>query len=1392
MTLPAIGQNSDLTGSAWRNLGVTLPKPVTLHQDRDGRKMATNAGDAAVDMDEELALLLQEQEQFMRKSKAPAAKVMRRSGGGAAAVGASASSGKDGAEEKPSAPTPAPVVGRVVERDVVRLDAASMRAAPPMRREATGFPSMRRRSESLFGKRQKQSAAPPSKAPAPRVNAGRATDEPADQERRDIDAANTARLNEMSPDEIREAQQELLQSLDPALVEKLRNRHRQSAKPDASADAVRPLGRSVVAGVSVVQDDTEEDKAAPEAAASEIDLSKITTEEQLQASARLLPPEERAKHEWMQSVPKTKQQEQSSGTSKRAAKQAAEPATMERFDFDGREMSNDASGDVPAHSGLFHHGDEPEAPGYTISELLHLARSSVASQRAMALTVIGKVLTNRQVQERENPMKVVPKVLPRELPVTLRISLDDQNYTALGAGVTALHSFLVPVSWTMEAELTSHQFELAFGTVLPPPRVHLHENVGAEDGGSSHGRDLSWTQREVIYIDDAPDEDGTTVSDEDMAAMDPVQALLHMDIGTRFRFILDSIQLPDQDAAEKMLDILVAIARHSPKGAREIATNSRLIKVLQQKFIENEDVLTLQGVEDDSGESSRALRLTLKALVLVRSLCQGERAAASILMSNGVIQSTKGFLALKGEAGGERRGELFGQIQIESLRIWRVLLGYALDFHCFAYLFPLFSGFAGADLVSHNSKNGVNSATASGSLARAAVPALFAALEAFSGLAQVHEAQHYFNQLSFFIDMAADQVAGFAAELKKESKTVLPTEQVVSASTALRFLSAASKLASKFHLESRGFTRAARAVDDIVGSPGGIDSSTQSPEGRDLYLALAVFHRNVAEADLLGDDVDEEEASLSFFKRVHSKLLAAATTASTISSPIAVIQASALIVTVADMATRVERADGSQVIVDTIFMAELYAQGLTLAEQLSGGMEFWISQLFTKLLFHRGVLRTLGLFRDEADATSLSNVLVPIYLALVNSTREQEEHSARHFAAFLGVDSGASTLLPRDKTSCNLRMPQYDQEYVSNNLPLPSNWMYCPFSRMEYTESKKTSADPTPSRAQSDEMKLIVSAACRFLYQFETLWTRLRAPVSSLSEEDKLFHLLHVFFAGSDVLFDEHVDTALDRLLAAFVAPVVAERTNQPRRLYDGMVRNLKRQQHLEGGDDSAASPAGSAAAATFTSDEQLVMTFVEKLVAEFASTSYANAHFARSVTLFLSADFPLAIRKWVWKELYDSRLLHALAPFSCGGDNGAAVFCRCALGAKHSDEALQQLMKAAVSQAHVSPERGPFAYALAIHHLAVYLFAGTSALSAARQQMVHELLSAPANVQPRVWHHLLRCALIAEPATASAPFLSLGDVASERVDRIRAQAALSADQREQFDNMAALAQDAE
>ena len=63
-----------------------------------------------------------------------------------------------------------------------------------------------------------------------------------------------------------------------------------------------------------------------------------------------------------------------------------------RFDFRGRFLSPRISRDIPSTKGLHHHGLAPEAAGYTIAELARLARSAVPAQRCVAFQTLGRIM----------------------------------------------------------------------------------------------------------------------------------------------------------------------------------------------------------------------------------------------------------------------------------------------------------------------------------------------------------------------------------------------------------------------------------------------------------------------------------------------------------------------------------------------------------------------------------------------------------------------------------------------------------------------------------------------------------------------------------------------------------------------------------------------------------------------------------------------------------------------------------------------------------------------------------------------------------------------------------------------------------------------------------------
>ncbi|KAI0388882.1 RPAP1-like protein [Xylariaceae sp. FL0594] len=68
------------------------------------------------------------------------------------------------------------------------------------------------------------------------------------------------------------------------------------------------------------------------------------------------------------------------------------PLSALRFDFRGALLPPRISRAVPVSKGLHHHGEAPEAAGYTIRELSRLARSAVPGQRCIAYQTLGRIL----------------------------------------------------------------------------------------------------------------------------------------------------------------------------------------------------------------------------------------------------------------------------------------------------------------------------------------------------------------------------------------------------------------------------------------------------------------------------------------------------------------------------------------------------------------------------------------------------------------------------------------------------------------------------------------------------------------------------------------------------------------------------------------------------------------------------------------------------------------------------------------------------------------------------------------------------------------------------------------------------------------------------------------
>jgi RNA polymerase II-associated protein 1 len=68
------------------------------------------------------------------------------------------------------------------------------------------------------------------------------------------------------------------------------------------------------------------------------------------------------------------------------------PASALRFDFRGGLLPPRIARAIPATKGLHHHGEAPEAAGYTVPELARLARSAFPAQRCVAFQTLGRLL----------------------------------------------------------------------------------------------------------------------------------------------------------------------------------------------------------------------------------------------------------------------------------------------------------------------------------------------------------------------------------------------------------------------------------------------------------------------------------------------------------------------------------------------------------------------------------------------------------------------------------------------------------------------------------------------------------------------------------------------------------------------------------------------------------------------------------------------------------------------------------------------------------------------------------------------------------------------------------------------------------------------------------------
>ncbi|KAH7369876.1 RPAP1-like protein [Rhexocercosporidium sp. MPI-PUGE-AT-0058] len=342
-----------------------------------------------------------------------------------------------------------PFVGDIKEREI-----AAPPSAPKMKTTPTGFPEHKKRTRISAFKQQRAGSAKPSVA-ADSPNAFALRQSPTnpsltqnassmDNERRQIDEENRQRLAAMSAEEIEEERNELMAGLNPALLEMLLKRSNlDEGRGDTGIDpptapievsenpveapktvqqesesvpAPKPAGKRIDPSKSVRFEDDDSEPSAPinlQPASStqndplpedvhptmhfpsapsvpDLDPSDPSFLENLHKKYFPNLPADPSKLAWMAPIPthgSVADQESPYYPSSQGLS-----ASALRFDFRGGLLPPRIARAVPVTKGLHHHGEAPEAAGYTVPELARLARSAFPAQRCMAFQTLGRLL----------------------------------------------------------------------------------------------------------------------------------------------------------------------------------------------------------------------------------------------------------------------------------------------------------------------------------------------------------------------------------------------------------------------------------------------------------------------------------------------------------------------------------------------------------------------------------------------------------------------------------------------------------------------------------------------------------------------------------------------------------------------------------------------------------------------------------------------------------------------------------------------------------------------------------------------------------------------------------------------------------------------------------------
>lgn len=322
-------------------------------------------------------------------------------------------------------------------QEIQEHDTDDTPSAPKAKQTKSGFPEHKfRRNVSAFKQRQEKSRGSenaPSPVPTTQLSdaairhqvASKYGYDPTAKEKAEISKENERRIAAMSEQDIEEARAEIMQTLSPALLQKMLRRvnidenRSQEHPPETQGSDEDPGGTSIGASASQQNFDIDmtadypgeeaeqaENPRPPPAMPSSsavhfpLPIRDSSLYKPLDPSSPSFLTDLRTTYfpeltqtpsslDWLQPSTTTSSNDDPSCYSPSLA---SYPASTLRFSFTGKFLPPNTSLSIPVHHGLHHHGDAPDSAGYTIPELTLLARSTMPNQRCISYQTIGRIL----------------------------------------------------------------------------------------------------------------------------------------------------------------------------------------------------------------------------------------------------------------------------------------------------------------------------------------------------------------------------------------------------------------------------------------------------------------------------------------------------------------------------------------------------------------------------------------------------------------------------------------------------------------------------------------------------------------------------------------------------------------------------------------------------------------------------------------------------------------------------------------------------------------------------------------------------------------------------------------------------------------------------------------